>query len=377
MENQQYSRPANSVKLFVGQVPKTYQEEDIQRLFSTYGTIHDLTILKDKVTQSHRGCAFVTFTSKEDADSAIAALHGNQVLPGMNNPIQVKYADSELERQEHKLFVGMLPKSATEEQLRQIFSVYGQIEELTIIRRLNTNESKGYGFVRFTKRESAQNAINCLNGVFQMEGSTSKLIVKFADTPREKEKKKNQQMMAQQQQQLLLAQAGYFGMNPAMNPGGLPQMGANLAGQSNAMGMSGPFSNPQSAASAASYNPFQFNQSQGLFNPPGAGVQASGSLLVPPQGSQAEGPPGANLFIYHLPQWFSDRDLFVNFSPFGNVLSSKVFVDKVTGQSKCFGFVSFDNPENGQAAIQAMNGFQIGEKRLRVSIKKNKSNSPY
>ncbi|PIO23065.1 hypothetical protein AB205_0075770 [Aquarana catesbeiana] len=42
------------------------------------------------------------------------------------------------------------------------------------------------------------------------------------------------------------------------------------------------------------------------------------------------------------------------------------------------GFVSFDNPGSAQAAIQAMNGFQIGMKRLKVQLKRPKdANRPY
>jgi CUG-BP- and ETR3-like factor len=85
------------------------------------------------------------------------------------------------------------------------------------------------------------------------------------------------------------------------------------------------------------------------------------------------GPPGANLFIYHIPQDYGDQDLSNAFQRFGRVLSAKVFVDKATGSSKCFGFVSYDSPASAQAAIGVMNGFQLGSKKLKVQLKRDNS----
>ena len=59
--------------------------------------------------------------------------------------------------------------------------------------------------------------------------------------------------------------------------------------------------------------------------------------MSPVTSPQREGPEGANLFIYHLPAHFTEADLYGTFSGFGNILSAKVFIDKQTLQSKCFG----------------------------------------
>ncbi|RWW24385.1 hypothetical protein BHE74_00009904 [Ensete ventricosum] len=92
-------------------------------------------------------------------------------------------------------------------------------------------------------------------------------------------------------------------------------------------------------------------------------------------GGWIEGPPGANLFIYHIPQEYGDQELANAFQGFGMVLSANVFVDKATGVSKCFGFVSYDSPAAAQDAISVMNGFQLGGKKLKVQLKKeNKIN---
>lgn len=89
-----------------------------------------------------------------------------------------------------------------------------------------------------------------------------------------------------------------------------------------------------------------------------------------------EGPAGANLFVYHLPHDLTDADLATAFNPFGGVISAKVYVDKYTGESKGFGFVSYDSVPAADAAIEQMNGFQIGNKRLKVQHKRIHGSNP-
>ena len=85
-------------------------------------------------------------------------------------------------------------------------------------------------------------------------------------------------------------------------------------------------------------------------------------------GIHKEGPPGANLFIYHLPVSITDADLKTLFAACGNIVSAKVFIDKQTGRSKGFGFVSYDSVLSARLAIETMNGFKVDNKILRVRI---------
>jgi hypothetical protein len=71
-----------------------------------------------------------------------------------------------------------------------------------------------------------------------------------------------------------------------------------------------------------------------------------------------------------LPRDLTDADLATLFAPFGMVISAKVYVDKKTAESKGFGFVSYDAVHSAESAIEAMNGFQIGSKRLKVQHKR-------
>ncbi|KAM6041690.1 CUGBP Elav-like family member 5 isoform 3-T3 [Chlamydotis macqueenii] len=396
----------DAIKLFVGQIPRNLEEKDLKPLFEQFGKIYELTVLKDRYTGMHKGCAFLTYCARDSAIKAQTALHEQKTLPGMARPIQVKPADSESRGgRDRKLFVGMLNKQQSEDDVLRLFEPFGVIDECTVLRGPDGN-SKGCAFVKFSSHTEAQAAIHALHG--------------------------SQTMPLMQQQTTVLSttsHGSYLSPGVAFSPCHIQQIGAvslnglpaapiaptsglhspPLLGTAAMPGLVAPISNgftgvvpfpnghptletvytnglvPYSAQSpsvAETLHPaFTGVQQYAAVYPTTTITPIAQSIPQPPpilQQQQREGPEGCNLFIYHLPQEFGDNELMQMFLPFGNIISSKVFMDRATNQSKCFGFVSFDNPSSAQTAIQAMNGFQIGMKRLKVQLKRPKdANHPY
>ncbi|XP_055793705.1 CUGBP Elav-like family member 2 isoform X17 [Salvelinus fontinalis] len=443
----------DAIKMFVGQIPRSWSEKELKELFEPYGAVYQINILRDRSQNppQSKGCCFVTFYTRKAALEAQNALHNIKTLTGMHHPIQMKPADSEKSNavEDRKLFIGMVSKKCNENDIRVMFSAFGQIEECRILRGpdglsrgLSQREAnvKGCAFITFSTRAMAQNAIKAMHQSQTMEGCSSPIVVKFADTQKDKEQRRLQQQLAQQMQQLnnattwgsltglggltpqylaLLQQAtsssnlGAFsgiqqmaagntanssGMNSLTSLGTLQGLAGATMGLNNINALAGSVNIAQMLSGMAALNGGLGGV--GLTNGTAgtmdaltqaySGIQQYAAAALPTlysqsllqqqgaAGSQKEGPEGANLFIYHLPQEFGDQDILQMFMPFGNVVSAKVFIDKQTNLSKCFGFVSYDNPVSAQAAIQAMNGFQIGMKRLKVQLKRSKNDSkPY
>ncbi|XP_075713552.1 CUGBP Elav-like family member 2 isoform X1 [Rhinoderma darwinii] len=492
----------DAIKMFVGQIPRSWSEKELKDLFEPYGAVYQINVLRDRSQNppQSKGCCFVTFYTRKAALEAQNALHNIKTLPGMHHPIQMKPADSEKSNavEDRKLFIGMVSKKCNENDIRVMFSPFGQIEECRILRGpdgLSRASQHCCAFVTFSTRAMAQNAIKAMHQSQTMEGCSSPIVVKFADTQKDKEQRRLQQQLAQQMQQLNTATwgnlTGLGGLTPqylallqqatsSSNLGafsGIQQMaGMNALQLQNLATLAAAAAAAQTSATTTNANPLATTSALGALTNSVAGSAANSSAgaamnsltslgtlqglagatvglnninalagtvniaqmlsgmaalngglgatgltngtagtmdaltqaysgiqqyaaaalptlysqsLLQQQsaaGSQKEGllfsssqgPEGANLFIYHLPQEFGDQDILQMFMPFGNVISAKVFIDKQTNLSKCFGFVSYDNPVSAQAAIQAMNGFQIGMKRLKVQLKRSKNDSkPY
>ncbi len=73
------------------------------------------------------------------------------------------------------------------------------------------------------------------------------------------------------------------------------------------------------------------------------------------------------LFVGGLPYQSTEDELQEAFSQHGTVASVKIITDRDTGRSKGFGFVEFENDDEGKAAEKAMNGADFGGRTITVN----------
>lgn len=190
-------------RMLISQLPRFMRESDLKPILEEFGSILDLSLVCDKRTGASRGCCVATFSNPHSAQLAQQALHLKRTLNTMNRPIEVlqlkfkkvisSFFDlnnlylmpikvNSADTNERKLFVGMLSRRLTETDVRALFSSYGSIENCLVLRDPSNGQSRGCAFVTFVDKISALNAIKHMHRSFIMENCTHPINVRFADS---------------------------------------------------------------------------------------------------------------------------------------------------------------------------------------------------
>jgi len=79
-----------------------------------------------------------------------------------------------------------------------------------------------------------------------------------------------------------------------------------------------------------------------------------------------------NIYVSNLSFGLQDGDLKDCFTPFGEVISAKIIMDKMTERSRGFGFVEMTDETDGQKAIAELNGTMVDGRPIKVNEARSK-----
>lgn len=123
-----------TLKLFVGQVPKNFEESDLKPYFEKYGPLSNIKVCRDRDSKTHKGCAFVTFANLDNAENAMHEMHDRIALPGAKKEMQIKAVhDEDNKKFDKRLFVGMISKSLNGDELKAMFAKFGEVVDCNIL----------------------------------------------------------------------------------------------------------------------------------------------------------------------------------------------------------------------------------------------------
>ncbi|XP_039041314.1 heterogeneous nuclear ribonucleoprotein Q-like [Hibiscus syriacus] len=145
------ARPPHGSEVYIGGIPHDVSQEDLKGLCESVGEVTEVRIMKGKDSCENKGFAFVTFRSVQLASKAIDELN-NAEFKGR----KIKCSTSQSKNQ---LFIGNIPRSWTEEQLRKVLLEVGHgVTGLELVKDTKnlSNNNRGFAFVDYYNNACAE-----------------------------------------------------------------------------------------------------------------------------------------------------------------------------------------------------------------------------
>ncbi|KAF9365217.1 hypothetical protein BGX34_010861 [Mortierella sp. NVP85] len=302
--------------LWMGELEPWMDESWIRSAWYSTGEQVSVKMIRDKYTGASAGYCFVELSSPAAAAKAISTLNG-VLIPGTTKVFKLNWAtgggvsSSGPAGQEYSVFVGDLSPEVTEFMLVSKFQErYMSCRSAKIMTDASTGASRGYGFVRFGDESEQLRALHEMQGVY----CGSRPIRISMATPKNK------------------SSSGSMTGNGSMGAvGGMGGIGG-MNGMNVNMGM-GSYGFPQ---------PMQTSNHQNSAN-------------------QFNDPNNTTVFVGGLSGVSSEDELRSCFAMFGEITYVKI------PPGKGCGFVQFVHRQSAEMAISQMNGYQIGNSRVRLS----------
>ncbi|ESQ28031.1 hypothetical protein EUTSA_v10018219mg [Eutrema salsugineum] len=360
--------------LYVGDLDQSVNEAHLLDLFNQVAPVQTVRVCRD-LTRRSLGYAYVNFANPDDAMRAMDNLN---YTPIRDRPIRIMLSNRDPSTRlsgKGNVFIKNLDASIDNKALFDTFSSFGTILSCKVAMDV-AGRSKGYGFVQFEKEETAQAAIDKLNGLLLNDKQVfvghfvrrqdrsrgeSRTVPRFTNVyvknlPKE---------ITDDELKKTFGKYGDISSAVVMK---------DQSGNSRCFGFVN-FESPEAAAVAVEkMNGISLGEDVlyvGRAQKKSEREEELRRKFEQERISRFEKLQGSNLYLKNLDDSVNDEKLKEMFSEYGNVTSCKVMMNS-QGLSRGFGFVAYSNPEEASRALNEMNGKMIGRKPLYIALAQRK-----
>ncbi|XP_041994090.1 polyadenylate-binding protein 2-like [Salvia splendens] len=359
--------------LYVGDLEVNVTDSQLYDLFSSMGDVVSVRVCRDLTSRRSLGYGYVNFGNSQDAERALMELN---FTPLNGKPIRVMYShrDPSVRRSGNgNIFIKNLDMDIDHKALHETFSSFGTILSCKVATN-SSGQSLGYGFVQYATEESAQKAIEKLNGML-LNGKQVYVgpFVRKQEREMAVDKMKFTNVFVKNisettTEEDLQKMFGEFGQITSV------VVMRNEDGTSKCFGFVN-FEDADDAASAVdSLNGKKIDNKELYVGR--AQKKSEREVQLKNQFEQSlkeavDKSQGSNLYVKNLDDSVNDDQLKELFASYGSITSCKVMRDP-KGISRGSGFVAFSSPEEAARALSEMNGKMIASKPLYVALAQRK-----
>ncbi|KAH3901877.1 probable Polyadenylate-binding protein, cytoplasmic and nuclear [Saccharomycodes ludwigii] len=365
----------NPASLYVGELDPSVTEAVLYDIFSPVGPVSSIRVCRDAISKNSLGYAYVNFQDYESGKRAIEQLN---YAPINGRPCRIMWVQRDpslRKRGAGNIFIKNLDPAIDNRALFDTFSAFGDILSCKISTDENGN-SRGFGFVHFKEESDAKDAIEAINGMLLngREVFVGPHVSRKERQTKLEELKTNftnlyikniQQDVTLDEFTKLFEKFGKTTSIVLAEDGEHRNKGFGFVN----------FENHEDAAKAVDeLNGNEFHGLKLFVGRAQKRYERSQELRKQYELAKAEKMAkyrSVNLFVKNLADSIDDEKLVELFSPYGTITSTKLMRDE-NGNSKGFGFVCFETPEEANRAIAEMSQRIVADKPLYVAIAQRK-----
>ncbi|PKI84345.1 Protein phosphatase PP2A regulatory subunit B [Malassezia vespertilionis] len=363
-----------NTSLYVGELDGNVNEAILFEIFNMVGPVSSIRVCRDAVTRRSLGYAYVNFLNAADSERALEQLNYS---PIRGRPCRIMWSqrDPGLRRAgQGNIFIKNLDEAIDNKALHDTFATFGNILSCKVA--ANDTGSLGYGFVHYESKESADAAIQHVNGMLLND---KKVYVGYHISKKDRQAKidearaqftnvyvKNVDLGVTQDEFAKLFEK-YGSITSAV-------LSVDEDGKSRGFGFVNFAEHEQAAKAVDELNDTDFHGQRLFLGRAQKKAEREEELRRSYEVAKNEKMAkyqGVNLYVKNLPEDYDDERLQEEFMPHGTVTSAKVMRTS-TGASRGFGFVCYSAPEEANKAVADMNGKMLENRPLYVALAQRK-----